>query len=154
MKNFAKVTLTVLAAACLGITSSAYAKVTLRMGYEVPRTDSQHAAAKVLKDIVEKETKGEVEIKLFPDSTLGNTTALINGVREGTIDMTVQGSNNFAGLSSKLMVIDLPFLFPTKEDAYRILDGDIGNELLDSLSGVNIKGLAFWENGFREIMCA
>ncbi|MDQ9831450.1 hypothetical protein RFY41_00005, partial [Acinetobacter soli] len=83
-------------------TVPANAAVTLRMGYETPRTDSQHKGAQVFKKIVEKETNGEVKVKLFPDSTLGPCNALINGVRNGTIDIIIVGTSNLSGLSKEL----------------------------------------------------
>ena len=50
-----------------------------------------------------------------------------------------------------MFVVDLPFLFRDREHAYKVLDGPIGEGLLDAFSVKQIKGLAFWENGFRQI---
>jgi tripartite ATP-independent transporter DctP family solute receptor len=55
------------------------------------------------------------------------------------------------GFVPKMFVVDLPFLFRDKEHAYKVLDGPIGRGLLDAFSEKGIKGLAFWENGFRNI---
>ncbi len=145
----------VVAVSCAAVVAAAALNaaqaVTFRLGYETPRTDSQHIAAEEFKRIVEEKTGGEIEIRLFPDSTLGGAQALINGVRNGTIDMIITGSNNASGLSTELNVIDIPYLFTSREQAFKILDGEIGQYLLDGLAGVNIKGLAFWDNGFREM---
>ncbi len=129
----------------------ANAKTVLRLGYETPRTDSQHLAAKEFKKMVEEQSKGELEVKLFPDSALGNSNALINGVRNGTVDMIICGTNAFAGLNPHLKVLDLPFFFNTFEQAYKVLDGEVGQSLLDEMSKFDIKGLAFWENGYRSM---
>ena len=48
-------------------------------------------------------------------------------------------------------VLDMPFLFASNEEAYKILDGEIGRELLDTLEEANLKGLAYAERGFRNI---
>lgn len=151
MRTLIKASAFVLAVGAVMSMSTVYAKTELRLGYEPPRTDSQHLAAKEFKKMVEDGTKGEVVIKLFPDSTLGNASSLINGIRNGSVDMTVLGSNNFAGLAPELKVLDLPFFYNTKEDAYKVLDGEVGQELLDGMAKYNIKGLAFWENGYRAI---
>jgi tripartite ATP-independent transporter DctP family solute receptor len=50
-----------------------------------------------------------------------------------------------------MFVVDLPFLFRDREHAYKVLDGPIGRELLETFSIKGVKGLAFWENGFRHI---
>lgn len=149
MKTFCKVSVVAAALGAAVSFSVAQAEVTLRFGYEPPRTDSQHLAAMEFKKMVEEQTNKEIIIKLFPDSTLGNSSSLINGVRNGTVDMTLLGTNNYAGVAPELKVLDLPFFFNTKEDAYKVLDGEIGQKLLDGLLKYDLKGLAFWENGYR-----
>jgi tripartite ATP-independent transporter DctP family solute receptor len=51
-------------------------------------------------------------------------------------------------------VVDLPFLFRSPEHAYKVLDGEIGQDLLSKFDAIGIQGLAFWENGFRHITSA
>lgn len=48
-------------------------------------------------------------------------------------------------------MLDLPFAFPSREAALEGLNGDIGRQLLNSLQGDGIKGLAHWPNGFKQI---
>lgn len=90
-------------------------------------------------------------MSLFPDSTLGNAQTMISAVRGGTIDIEMSGSPNFSGLVSNLNVIDIPFIFKDKAHAYRVLDGEIGQGLMKELEDKGLKGLAFWEVGFRSI---
>ena len=87
--------------------------------------------------------------KLFPDSTLGNAQTMISGVRGGTIDLEMSGSPNFTGLEPKLNVIDIPFIFKDRAHVYKVLDGEIGQGLLKDLEAQGLKGLAFWDVGFR-----
>ena len=61
----------------------------------------------------------------------------------------MSGSPNFSGLEPKLNVIDIPFIFKNCEHAYAVLDGEIGQVLLKDLEAQGLKGLAFWEVGFR-----
>ncbi len=130
---------------------SVQATTTLRFGYEAPRSDTQHLAAKKFDELLKEKTKGDIKLSLFPDSTLGNAQAMISGVRGGTIDIEMSGSPNFSGLVSNLNVIDIPFIFQSKEHAYRVLDGEIGQGLLKELEDKGLKGLAFWEVGFRSM---
>lgn len=149
MKIAKLLTAVAVSAAVMFTTQAANAATTLRFGYEAPRTDSQHVGAELFKKLVEERTNGEIVVKLFPDSTLGNVQAMINGIRNGTIDIMLAGANNFSGLSAELNVLDIPFLFDNKEEAYKVLDGKTGEYLMSTLDKVNIKGLAFWDNGFR-----
>lgn len=149
MKLFNLKTLAALVAGVAVMSSSAMAEVSLRFGYEAPRSDSQHIAAKKFDDLLKEKTKGEIKLKLFPDSTLGNAQTMISGVRGGTIDLEMSGSPNFTGLEPKLNVIDIPFIFKDREHVYKVLDGEIGQGLLKDLEAQGLKGLAFWEVGFR-----
>lgn len=149
MKLFNLKTLAMLIAGATVFAGSANAETKLRFGYEAPRSDSQHIAAKKFDDLLKEKTKGEIKLSLFPDSTLGNAQTMISAVRGGTLDIEMSGSPNFSGLEPKLNVIDIPFIFKDREHAYKVLDGEIGQGLLKDLEAQGLKGLAFWEVGFR-----
>lgn len=147
--KFTLKTLATLIAGSAVFTTSVQAATTLRFGYEAPRSDTQHIAAKKFNDLLKEKTKGEIKLSLFPDSTLGNAQTMISAVRGGTIDLEMSGSPNFSGLEQKLNVIDIPFIFKDREHVYKVLDGEIGQSLLQALEDKGLKGLAFWDVGFR-----
>ncbi|MDH2926117.1 TRAP transporter substrate-binding protein [Lonepinella koalarum] len=150
MKFFNLKTLTAfVAAATMFAATNASADVKLRFGYEAPRSDSQHIAAKKFDELLKEKTNGEIKLTLFPDSTLGNSQTMIAGVRGGTIDIEMSGSPNFTGLVQRLNVIDIPFIFKDREHAFKVLDGEIGQGLLTDLEAQGLKGLAYWDVGFR-----
>ncbi|OOH90909.1 hypothetical protein BMT54_03680 [Pasteurellaceae bacterium 15-036681] len=149
MKLFNLKTLAALVAGMAVFAGNVNAETTLRFGYEAPRSDTQHTAAKKFNDLLKEKTKGEIKLSLFPDSTLGNAQTMISAVRGGTIDLEMSGSPNFSGLVQKMNIIDIPFIFKDREHAYAVLDGKIGQGLLKELEAQGLKGLAFWEVGFR-----
>lgn len=149
MKFFNLKILIALTAGMMVFTGSANASTTLRFGYEAPRSDTQHIAAKKFNELLKEKTKGELKLSLFPDSTLGNAQTMIGAVRGGTIDLEMSGSPNFTGLEPKLNVIDIPFIFKDRQHVYKVLDGEIGQGLLKDLEAQGLKGLAFWDVGFR-----
>ena len=124
---------------------------TLRFASEAPRTDTQSIAGEKFSELLKAKTNGALDIKIFADSSLGAFQAAISGVRGGTIDMAVSGSANFSGLVPLLGVFDIPFMFKDSAHAYRVLDGKIGQDMLDRLGEFGMKGLAFWDNGWREL---
>jgi tripartite ATP-independent transporter DctP family solute receptor len=124
---------------------------TLRFASEAPRTDSQSVAAARFSELLKAKTNGALDLKVFADSSLGNSQAAISGVRGGTIDMAVSGSANYGGLAPLLGVLDIPFMFKDTAHAYRVLDGKVGQDMLDKLDAFGMKGLAFWDNGWREM---
>ncbi len=141
-----------LLAACLiaAFGSTAFAaKYNLRMGHAVNTTDGQHAAAVKLAELVKQRTGGEVEITIYPSNQLGNDAAMINGTRGGTIDIVSSGASNFNGMVPNTAAMELPFVFRSAQHAYGVLDGDIGTGVLNELAPHGLKGLAYWENGWR-----
>ncbi|WP_439257004.1 TRAP transporter substrate-binding protein [Lonepinella sp. BR2271] len=149
MKLFNLKTLASLIAATCVFSANTQAATNLRFGYEAPRSDSQHIAAEKFEALLNEKTNGEIKLKLFPDSTLGNAQAMIAGVRGGTIDIEMSSSSNFTGLEPKINVIDIPFIFKDRQHVVKVLDGEIGQGLLDALEAKGLKGLAFWDVGFR-----
>lgn len=130
---------------------AAQATTSLRFASEAPRTDTQYIAGQKFSELLKAKTNGALDLKLFPDSTLGNAQAAITGVRGGTIDMLVSGSNNFSGLAPLVGMFDIPFLFKDTAHAYRVLDGKVGQDMLAKLDAIGLKGLAFWDNGWRQM---
>ena len=124
-------------------------KFALKMGHAVNTTDGQHAAAMKLAELVKQRTSGDVEITIFPANQLGNDAAMINGVRGGTIDIVSSGASNYNGIVPNTAAMELPFVFRSAQHAYTVLDGPVGTGVLNELAPHGLKGLAYWENGWR-----
>ena len=125
------------------------AKFNLKMGHAVPTTDGQHAAAMKMAELVKQRTNGDVEITIFPSNQLGNDAAMITGTRGGTMDIVSTGVSNFSGIVSNASAMEMPFVFRSAAHAYNVLDGAVGQSVLDEFSAHNLKALAYWENGWR-----
>ena len=121
----------------------------LRLGHASSAESSQQIALVKFADLVKERTKGEVLIAVYPGSTLGTDQQLINLARGGSIDVVVSGSSNFNGMVPQTAALELPFIFRDSDHAYGVLDGEIGQSLLDELGKHNLKGLAYFENGWR-----
>lgn len=106
---------------------------------------------KKFKEIVEAKTNGKYDVQPYANAQLGDDVKATEAVRNGTLEMTGPSSSPLAGISKELMVFDLPFLFPNTKVAYQVMDGPVGQKILDTLDSKGIKGLAYWENGFRHL---
>ena len=133
-----------------GYASNAEARV-IKAGIGLNEKSPQYQGLVKFKEIVEKESKGRLEVKLFANSQLGDDTKMMTSLRAGTLEMTCPSTAPIAGLDKKWMVFDLPFLFPNEDIADKVLDGPFGKKYLESLSAHGIIGMAFWENGFRQL---
>jgi TRAP-type transport system periplasmic protein len=136
------------ALACLSPAAFA-AKFNLKLGHAVNTTDGQHAAAVKMAELVKQRSNGDVEITIYPANQLGNDAAMINGVRGGTIDIVSSGASNYNGIVANTAAMELPFVFRSGAHAYAVLDGSIGTGVLNELAPHGLKGLAYWENGWR-----
>jgi tripartite ATP-independent transporter DctP family solute receptor len=125
--------------------------VSLKLGHAVAVEHPYHLGAVKFAELIAQRTNNKVKIDVFPSTQLGNERDMVEGLQLGTIDLVVTSTGPVGGFVPKMFVVDLPFLFRDREHAYKVLDGPIGKDLLSAFSGKSIKGLAFWENGFRQI---
>ncbi len=132
-----------------GAAHAAKDKITLRVGFETPRSDSQYVGTEFMKKYVEEKSGGRIEMRLFPGSMLGSGQDMLAQMRSGTLDIFMSGAGYFATLAGKLNILDIPFLLTSTQQVDTLLEGRFGRMLLDELEPYDMKGLAFWENGFR-----
>lgn len=125
--------------------------VTLKLGTTVNEQDSFQIAAEKFAELVNERTDGKYIIEIHPNGELGDEAALLESMAAGTVDMGIVTSGPFVNFSADMGVLDMPFLFGSSEDAYKVLDGAVGQELLDTLEKANLKGLAYAERGFRNV---
>lgn len=131
--------------------SATASAATLRLAHATPQSDLQHVLAEQFKEAVESASGGELNVQIFPNGQLGNDAQMIDGARSGIIDIAMSGLNNFTGLVPEATAFTLPFMFEDSESAWRALDGEPGEEIMQRLESFGLKGLAFPENGFREM---
>lgn len=127
------------------------AKFALKAGHVLADGHSYNLSWLKVAQIVKEKTNGEITIDVFANSTLGNERDLIEGMQLGAVDLAVVSTGPMSGFSPAFLVLDLPYIFPSYESAYRVLDGEIGQGMLDSLSKNKLKGFCYWENGYRNV---
>lgn len=148
MKLFKALSLaSVLALAALG----AQAQTALKLAHAAPETDLQQALSLFFKEQVEARTNGSVTVTIFSQGQLGNDAAMIDGARSGIIDIAISGLNNFSGLVPDAGAFELPFMFPNRDVAYKVLDGEIGQGISAQFTQHGLKVLGYPENGYRNM---
>lgn len=125
--------------------------VTLKMGHVLAPDHPYNIGSNKFAELVKEKTGGKVAVNVFHSSQIGNEREMIEGLQMGTVDMALVSTAPLMGFTKKFMVFDLPFIFQSREHAYKVLDGEIGQEMLKSLEAKGIVGLAYWENGFRHL---
>jgi len=149
MKSFIKVI--GLASTLAFCSSAAMAGVTLKLAHAAPESDLQQNMSVFFKEQVEARTNGDVKVNIFPSGQLGNDAQMIDGARSGILDLTMVGLNNYSGLMPESAAFTLPFIFPTRESAYKVLDGEVGKGVLVAMEKFGLKGLGYPESGYRNM---
>jgi tripartite ATP-independent transporter DctP family solute receptor len=129
----------------------AAAKWTMKFGHDMPEDSAQHVAALKYAELVKERTKGQVEVKVFPAQQLGTDPEMVQQAQMGTLEIVLPPTAKISGFAAQLQLADLPFLFPSKEACYQVLDGPVGDKLLALLDAKGLKGVSFWESGFKQI---
>ncbi len=126
-------------------------EVVIKLGTTVNEEDSFQVAAEKFADLVKERTDGAYTIEIYPNGSLGDERTMLESMQMGTLDMGIITSGPFSNFVPEMGVLDMPFLFSSNEDVYKILDGEVGQELLGKLENANLKGLAYAERGFRNL---
>lgn len=125
--------------------------VVMKLATTVNEKDSFQIAAEKFKEIVEEKTDGAYQIEIYPDNKLGDEATLLESMAAGELELGIVTSGPFINFSNDMGVLDMPFLFGSNEEAHKVLDGEVGQELLATLENSNLKGLAYAERGFRNL---
>lgn len=125
---------------------------TLKLAHSGSETHQYHIAAKKFKNLVNEKTNGKVTIEIHPNATLGSESEVIEQVMGGSVDMTtVAADSALTNTIPEMNVFGIPYLFEDRDHVYGVLDGEIGDELLGLAADKNMKGLGYWEVGFRHL---
>jgi tripartite ATP-independent transporter DctP family solute receptor len=148
-----KKNLIVILAACIMILtlSSAAGARSYKLGHVGPPTHPYQLGSLKFAELVKQRTNGAIVIDCFPSSQIGNERDLIEGLPLGTVDFVVTSTGPLFSFEPKFGAPDLPFIFRDLNHAYKVLDGEVGASLYKTLEAKGIKGLSWFENGFRQI---
>ena len=145
--------LALVAIVSLALTGSGRAAdVTLRLGLSSFNTHPFNLAAARFKKAVEEMSKGAIEIKIFPNRQLGGVKELTEGVRFGTVDMTINSSSAFADLIPQIDALQLPFLINSYSDFAKLATTPEAEALSAGLASKGAIALAIYEGGQRHFL--
>ena len=132
-------------------TAPAGAQTTLKMNISVAQNSHYGVAVDTFAREVEKRTGGRYKIQNFYAGALGAERESVEGVQLGTLDLTLTSTGPIPNFVPEVAILDIPFLFRDYAHARAVLDGPIGQELLQKFPPKGIVALAWAENGFRHM---
>jgi len=146
-----RLTLSALALATVALAPVSAADTVLRFAHVLTEDQPAAQAARQFATKVEEETGGEVRVQVLPAGQLGSDVEIVEQIQLGTAHIGIPPTAKLGNFEPRMQVFDLPFLAPTEEGLYAILDGEIGQELLESLEDDGLKGLCYWGAGLKQI---
>ena len=125
--------------------------ITLRMAQTSSETGAIGQSMEIFADQIYEKTNGRYKIETYHNGQLGSEIDTIEGCQMGTIDIAVVNQSTLGNFISEFQALDIPYLITSVEQADAVFLGDIGQQFLDKLSGVQLYGYGIWESGFRNL---
>lgn len=133
--------------------SSQDGKIVIRLSHSSSPTSTWEEGANKWAELVDAATDGRIEIQSYASGQLtgGSQETEMSMLQSGDIQASMTSPLWYTALIPEMSVFMMPFLFENEEEVDRILDSDIGADILKRLEVHNIIGLAYGENGFRQL---
>ncbi len=123
----------------------------IRFGYGLNEASNQGRAAKVFTDAVDKNSGGKMKVRAIGAAALGPDVQMQQALIGGAQEMMVGSTATLVGITKEMALWDTPFLFNSAKEADAVLDGPVGQKVMDKLTEKGLIGLVYWENGFRNL---
>ncbi len=148
---FKKSTLALGAVLSAGLAFTASAGTTIKVGHGAAEAFHMHRALLKFEELVEAGSGGEIDVQIFPSSQMGPDREMIEGVQTGVLEMAIPPSSFFAGWDPAFAVIELPYMYASKDIAFDVLDGSAGDGMLSRVENQGLVGLGWLELGVRNV---
>jgi len=129
----------------------AWAQEKLRIAGNFAPEHSSSVAMQQFKKDVEAASKGSLQIEVFDNMQLGGAAENVTQTRAGTIHMTWVGMAFLSRTVTELEAVSLPFLFPSREIAYKVMDGPVGDLIEGKMADKGFTSMGFMELGARQV---
>ena len=152
MAAFAAVFATAALVAATPSSAQTTAPIVIKFSHVVAVDTPKGKGAERFKQLAEERTGGRVKVEVYANSTLYKDKEELEALQLGAVQMLAPSVSKFGPLGAKeFEAFDLPFIFPDKAVLARVTEGPIGTGLFQKLENKGIKGLAYWDNGFKDM---
>lgn len=127
------------------------AEVTLSLNHVGATTHPYQYGSERFAELVSEKTGGRIAVEVYPASQIASGAKSIEFVQMGTLDIALESTMSAENFVPEIGVLNLPFLFENADQAFTVLDGDVGDELRAAAEAKGFKILCWMYNGFRDI---
>src|ERR1700690_1323515 len=149
-----KMLLAAAAAALIALPGMAMAQapIVIKFSHVVASDTPKGKGAEKFKDLAEKYTNGKVKVEIYPNSTLYKDKEELEALQLGAVQMLAPSNSKFGPIGVReFEVFDLPYILPDLPTLRKVTDGPLGAKLLKLLQPKGMTGLAYWDNGFKQM---
>jgi C4-dicarboxylate-binding protein DctP len=143
----------IIAAAVLAISpAAAQQPIVIKFSHVVAVDTPKGKGAEYFKKLAEERTKGRVKVDVYPNSTLFKDGEEMEALQLGSVQMLAPSLAKFGPLGVReFEVFDLPYIFDNYDELHKVTGGPVGAGLFKKLESKGIVGLAYWDNGFKQM---
>ncbi len=124
-------------------------KTTLKLAHGLDPTHPVHKAMLFMAKKLDENSGGKMKLEIYPSGQLGGEQQCVELLQIGSLAITKVSAAVMESFTPNYQVLGLPYIFRSKKHSFDVLDGDIGREFLQSTEKFNLKGLCFFDAGFR-----
>jgi C4-dicarboxylate-binding protein DctP len=146
-----KLVLLSLAAVLLAVAPALAAPVVIKFSHVVAVDTPKGQAAEYFKKLVEERSKGDIKVEVYPNSSLYGDREELEALTMNSIQMVAKSFSKFTSFVPQLELFDLPFLFNDTAHLHKVLNGEVGQQLLGMVGKKGWVGLGYWDNGFKQM---
>ena len=138
--------------ALVALPAAAQAPIVIKFSHVVAQGTPKGKGAEYFKKLAEERTKGRVKVEVYANSTLYKDNEEVDALQLGAVQMLAPSLAKFGPLGVReFEVFDLPYLFDNYDELHKVTRGPVGAALLKKLEPKGIIGLAYWDNGFKDM---
>jgi len=152
MRQFVIVAASIAALALVGPASAADQPIVIKFSHVVASDTPKGKATEKFKELAEKYSNGKVKVEVYPNSTLYKDKEELEALQLGAVQMLAPSNSKFGPIGVReFEVFDLPYILPDLNTLRKVTDGPLGAKLLKLLEPKGMTGLAYWDNGFKQM---
>src|SRR6516165_10469355 len=134
------------------VAATAQAPILIKFSHVVAPNTPKGKGAEKFKELAEKYTNGKVKVEVYPNSTLYKDKEELEALQLGAVQMLAPSNSKFGPIGVReFEVFDLPYILPDLATLRKVTDGPLGTRLLKLLEPKGMTGLAYWDNGFKQM---
>lgn len=147
-KFFSLMILALMATVVLSCSATKNTKI-LFFAHSLPTSHPVHKGILVMQEALNKKSGGKLQIKVFPDGQLGSEREALELLQIGSIAMTKVSASALSNFAPEYQITVIPYLFRDSDHLFKNLEGEVGQQLLESGTEYLLRGVCFYDAGAR-----